>query len=644
MGHDTNDHGARGCRRKTRRRLAACLAPASVLLVAGAFASSSSGAALVPLPTTTTTAPTRPTTPLPTRPTIEPPRDTTTTSTTTTPSLPTTAPSTENPTTTIAGPIPEPPTNPPISTTQPATEPATSEPETAPFVMSNPVVIDPEDPTVQPPVIVSVAPYCSGGFGYAKVVVQNVDLFHYPAPFAAVFEWSLADASTTVEGDSFPILGWESQMIELGLGGAHDPGSYTITVSDVDLGVSATADVAIPDCTNPPAPLPDPLPPLVVVAAVECAEDWGQDTGSGGFTFFVNNQPGDEVAPREYDFDVLRTASQLSVDSGSLGNVGQTHWTSHAVESEPAGTYIVTVTDHDDGALTASVSVEVPPCAPDAPPGEPVAPVLPLQFIQVTTHCADPALLDGRADYVILDPNYQFLGGPAGEIAIDWTLSSGAVVLEATSGSSFQAPGVHDTFSDQLAPGEYTATISVTNFPALTDSVTYTIDECSNNPGFPPDLLAVYGVTRLCIPGDETETVLFVVDHYFNPNVLGWKIVDGQNTLAGFPEIHLDGDTGNAFSARHLPVGSYQLIVTSVNHPSTSVATPIEIASCVDQPASGEPSDPSDPDDPSEPSEPSDSSEPAVPQPTDPGDSTLPSTSAAPAGPGTESGTLPATR
>ena len=119
-------------------------------------------------------------------------------------------------------------------------------------------------------------------------MVQNVDLHHYPAPFKAFYDWTLSDATSTIDTGSFQLAGWSTTVIDLAI---FEPGSYTLTMVDTDLGTSATTDFVLPDCANEPGPSPDPLPPLVIVSSVECGEHIAPDIGSGSIAFAVQNQP-----------------------------------------------------------------------------------------------------------------------------------------------------------------------------------------------------------------------------------------------------------------------------------------------------------------------------------------------------------------
>lgn len=646
---NNTDEVRRDPRRSTGWRCGIVLGAAvtAVAIAAGAVASPSS-AAIVPPPSTTlaprptTTPPPRPTT-TPLAPTTTRPAATTPPSTDTTPA-PTAPPpvtaATTTTTTTAAQPIPDPPTNPPTSAAQ-TSSPETSEPQTAPFVVFAPVTVDPEDPAVQPPVIVDVTTGCINGFAFAKVLVQNVDLYHYPEPFEAFYDWTLTDGTTALESGSFQLLAWDTRVVHLDTTG---PGTYTFAITDADLGSSAGAEVVLPDCASQPAPSPDPLGPLVIVPSVTCSEDLDPDNGSGVITFAVHNQPGDDSTAREYDFAVTWTQEQVKVAFGFHGSIGDTHWMARDIEYVHSGTYLVTVTDQADPALVANVSVEVPACAPDMPPAEPVAPLGAPQILQVSPHCADPVLLDGWASFTLFNPNYQFLGG-AGDLTYDWTLESESAVIESFNGY-FNVSGTDSTISPQLAPGTYTATITATGFPDMTDSATFTIADCTVDPEPAPEPLVVYGVTNVCIPGDDTGAVFFVVDHLLHPNIVGWAFLDGQDVLASNPEVHLQGAGNHVLSARHVPAGSYQLVVTSSTDPSVVVSTPVEIGMC------GGPADPADPIDPVDPVDPTTTTTPGDPTTTVPGDPTTTTTptEGVDSGGGTDptvpegtTGTLPAT-
>ena len=594
--HTTEPNGDDPGGAPRRRWTAGAATVVAVMVVVVGATCSTATTALIPQPTTTTRS--RPTTsaPVTTRPrptttsavqttvpiptTTSPPNITSPEQVTTSPALPTTTTRTESNTT--------PAVNPPDSTTtvQPVPEPPTSEFQTAPFVMSAPVVVDPESPVVQPPVIVDVTTYCVNGSPGAKLLVQNVDTFHYPVPFEAFYDWSLTDANATVLDDGhLQLLAWGTDVIYLDI---VDPGAYLFTVTDTALGAMSSAEVVLPDCANQPAPAMGPFGPLVLVPSVTCAEDFGPNNGSGVFTFAVQNQPNDDDSARDYDFAVTWTQQQTLVDSGDLGSLGNTHWIIHDVKYVHSGTFMVNVTDADDAALVANVSVEVSPCAPDVPSVGPVAPLAAPQILHVTPHCADPVQLDGWAEFIVLNANYLFLGG-TGDLTYDWTLESDSAVIESFNGY-FHVSGAHMTKSPPLGPGTYTATITAAGFPDLTDSATFEILDCS---GPQPDYgLVVYGVSTLCLPGDATEALYFVIDHYADPNIVGWSINDGQGIVAGKPEVHFEGDQNNQQSARHVPAGSYELTVSSLSSPGASFSTPIEIGSCLapaDQPETTEP-------------------------------------------------------
>jgi len=247
------------------------------------------------------------------------------------------------------------------------------------------------------------------------------------------------------------------------------------------------------------------------------------------------------------------------------------------------------------------------------------------QILAVTAQCADPVLLDGRADFVVFNPNYLFLGG-TGELDYDWTLASTSAVVESGSGYYFNTSGFYQFFEEPLPPDTYTATISVTAFPAMSDSsVTFTIHDCSVDPQPGPSPLDVYGLSTFCIPGDDTATLFFVVD-VLNPDTIDWVVMDGQVMVAGKSQVSFDGNVGNPLSVRFLPAGSYKLVVTS-NNQSANVSTPFEIGSCA--PAI-------------DPTDPTTTTDPAQPTTTTTIGEAGPTTSS-PIGPTVGSGTLPPT-
>lgn len=634
-------------RRRGRRGVRVAGLAGVVIVVVGAVSAMSAGGpdALIPQPTSTTTSAPGP---VPTRP-----QRTTTTavagslpgpSTTVAPIEPATtvavAPVTPPPAPPTGGPVPEPPVS--TSVTQvisPASEgPELSEPETAPFVKSSPVTVDPENPAVQPPVVVDVAIYCVNGTPGAKVLVQNVDPYHYPPPFEAHYDWELTDGSSVLDDGSFDLAAWDTRIVYTATPAVA--GTFVFTIVDDELDASASADVVLPDCSTEPAPSLDPAPPVVIVPSVACAEDFGADNGSGSFTFAVYNEPNDDGSVREYEFAASWVDEQVLVAEGPLGTLASTQWADGEVLSLHSGTYMLGVSDVGDFSLGANVSVEVPPCDPDVPPVEPVPPLNAPTIVDVTTQCADPVLLDGRADFYVLNDNYQVLGG-TGELVYDWTLSLGSVV-ESASGHYLGTPGLHTFFEAPLAPGDYTATITVTDFPELTDSATFTIYDCT---GAQPDhgLVIIAGWTTMCFPGDPAETLLFFVHHYAQPQHIGWKLVDGATTIAEVPELALDGTFGNSLSAANVPAGTYDLVVTSFADPAGPATTAVEIAPC---PATGDPLDPSDPVEGVDPSDPSDPVDPVNPiDPVDPADPAS-ATEAVTTGPtaSSQTGMLPPTR
>jgi len=123
-------------------------------------------------------------------------------------------------------------------------------------------------------------------------------------------------------------------------------------------------------------------------------------------------------------------------------------WARQAVAGEPLSeeSHRELIASH-----TASVSVDIPPCEPDVPPTDPVPPLAAPQFLSVATQCADPALFDGRADFVVNNANYQFLGG-TGDLYYDWTLSSTSAVMEEGTGYYFATSGIFQFVEQPLAP------------------------------------------------------------------------------------------------------------------------------------------------------------------------------------------------
>ena len=558
---------------------------------------------------------------------------TTTTIAPTTSTSPITTPPTAPPT----DPPPPPAETTPTSTTQPIPDPPppppTSEPEVAPFIISSPVVVDPDDPVAPPPVIVTATSWCQVNWPEAQVefVVQNVDLYHYPPPFEAVYSWTFSTSY-----GKFTLAGGESADVHLS---TTHVGTFTFTVTDDELGGTASVQVEVPDCTNPPPPPADPLPPLIVVPVVTCADDFGANNGSAAVSFLVTNPPGDDGSTRSYEFSVTWVDSQLVVDDGDFGLIDDSDWIAHDTLDLHSGTYMITATDQADAALTASVSVEVPPCEPDVPPAEPVPPLAAPQILSVTTQCADPVLDDGRADFVLLNANYLFLGG-TGYLDYDWTLESTSAVIESFSGYVSKS-GIFQLMKQPLAPDTYTATISVTGFPSMSDTVTFTINDCSvvPQPAKPP--LDVYGLNTFCIPDDDTATLFFVVD-LLNPDSIAWAVMDGQDEVAQDSHVLFDGNVGNPVAVRYLPAGSYDLVVASNNDPSVSVSIPFAIGTCV---AAVDPGDPGDSGDPTDPTTTTDPAQPTTTSTTPTTTTTMPPTDPAGTLPPTAlSGVLPATR
>ena len=168
--------------------------------------------------------------------------------------------------------------------------------------------------------IVDVTTYCAVGLP-RQVLVQNVDAFHYPIPFKrSMTGRSPTPArrrSTPEASNCLP----DTHVVYLDA----PIRSYSFAVTDSDLGATSSTEVVLPDCVNQPAPR-EPLRPLVIVPSVTCAEDFEPDNGSGLFTFAVQNQPGDDYSARS----ILRrhVTQQTLVDSGDLGSLGNTHWSS----------------------------------------------------------------------------------------------------------------------------------------------------------------------------------------------------------------------------------------------------------------------------------------------------------------------------
>ncbi len=242
---------------------------------------------------------------------------------------------------------------------------------------------------------------------------------------------------------------------------------------------------------------------------------------------------------------------------------------------------MVMVNDHDSPALAVAVAVDVPECAPaPPPPADPAPPNAPL-IIDVSTTCADPVLEDGRADFVRLNPNWLFLGGP-GELTYDWSVVTGTTVVQSFQGW-FNASGVYVSFLQPLAPGEYTASINAAGFPALGNSVTFTIDDCTLQPQPDPVPLAIYGVTTLCLPGDATESAVWVVEQHgtVQPAWFEWTIRDDAmlSVDTDSPVTILD-DQPTPLSSRALPLGTMHLTVTGVADPAVTASATFDIGPC----------------------------------------------------------------
>ena len=248
--------------------------------------------------------------------------------------------------------------------------------------------------------------------------------------------------------------------------------------------------------------------------------------------------------------------------------------------------------------------------------------------------------LTGYAQFDILNPNYEVLGSD-GDLTYDWTIVSGPNVVESTTGWVHES-GTFVRASPPLDAGTYTATITPSGFPEMADSSTFVIADCDLDPQLPPPPLSVYGVTMVCLPGDETEALLFVVDHPAAPHAVGWAIDDDQGHVVFVPEVHLPSPWSNEVSARHVPAGPYDLVVSSLVDPTATITTPIVIEPCA------APADPSDPPDASDPPDPAnrDPSNPPDRQPTagagEPADPTDPTVAATP-GIDPATGTLPPT-
>jgi len=561
-------------------------------------------AAIVPQPTTTapqhTVAPTRP-------PVTRPPSSSTTPTTSTPPETrpPTTSPATTGTTTVPPGtttslPTTSPPTSsapaPPTAappTAAPATSPpvtaaievsTTTEPPTAPFVMSSPVVVDAEDPAPKPPVIVDVAVTCPD-LAAVTVLVQNVDTFHYPAPFPAIYAWTLADDVSTVDSGVLQLTGLEFgvSIAETVAAGTY---TFTVTVTDADLDVAAATDLVVADCGSLPAPSPDPLPPVVIVSSVTCVSlDF-----SGWVGFAVQNDGPDDGGARPYEYDVVALETQTQVDAGNIADVPDGGWATRQATGLNAGTYLLGVVDSLDPDLAAYVEVDVPACPPPPPPEFP-AHSLDFTFLGVSTKCAVPPGADGSAHVHVLDhipltadayDNYEV------------TVAQGDDVVLSFAGG-WTGPGTHSLYLFDLAVGDYEMTVTTSDpfdsaTPPVAHGVTFTVGIC---PGPVPgqDEPHVWGISTQCLAGDDTETLFYFVDHPFQPSPIHWAVKQADTDVVGSDgPTFLDGADDNLRIVRGLPAGDgYTIVVTSDggNHPSVE-SSPFAIHECA------QPVDPAD--------------------------------------------------
>jgi hypothetical protein len=211
----------------------------------------------------------------------------------------------------------------------------------------------------------------------------------------------------------------------------------------------------------------------------------------------------------------------------------------------------------------------------------------------------------------VFSNNYLHLGG-TGMLDYEWTLSDGTSAIAGYKSSLW--PGVNFWATPPLAPGEYTTTIVVTEFPEMTETATFTIHDCAAAPANPGGSPVVHDLTTACSPGDHSETIFFFVTNPGPATDFGWTISDGHAAVAVSDpwgvRWYLDGP--NLMVIRHLPVGSLEFSAVGIDDPSITLSTALEVGPC------GDPADPTDATDPADPVEPAETTDPA--DPADPGD------------------------
>lgn len=594
--------------------------------------------AIVPQPTTTTTV----TPTWPTRPT--PPSTTSTTVVVSVPPTPlpvpqpTDPPVITDPPTTIA----PPPSDPPVLTVPPTPAPGpqpTDSPQqvpapvAAPQWIAAPVVMDPHDPTPMGPVIVWALPTCAGADppdGAVTGHVVNPDLYHYPKPFTAPITVELFHGADVVESQMFDLIASNINGVTV-VFESLEAGTYTmIAKNETDPGALQFAiPVEVVDCADVPT-ASDPLPPVPVVGPIKCATD-NQWSATGAFTYGVINPTGDDGSPRTYTSTLTKGQSNLpSVGDEVVADGAYAELDDHMYGF--SGMYQLTVTDTADASLSATVTIDVPECAPPTPgAGTPQTP----SILDVDVECANEPSADGSARLVLFNPNFDVLDTSApAEFELDvsgvgaetWILEPGVA----------QYVWVHD-----LAVGAYQATLSMPPWP-ISDTVTFHVHPCSALPADDESELTVQPWT-VCPPESWMEAVLFTLWYDGDDTKqLLWSIGDGDG--ADFDSGTLaTSNSGGVFGGEQLPPGGYYLTVTDQDDDSLLYSHLVIVGQCADPPPDvtepTDPTDPSDPADPTDPGHPTDPTDPGTaPDPTPPPDATELADATTP------TGTLPATR
>ena len=135
--------------------------------------------------------------------------------------------------------------------------------------------------------------------------------------------------------------------------------------------------------------------------------------------------------------------------------------------------------------------------------------------------------------------------------------------------------------------------------------MTFTIDDCTLQPQPDPVPLAIYGVTTLCLPGDATESAVWVVEQHgtVQPAWFEWTIRDDAmlSVDTDSPVTILD-DQPTPLSSRALPLGTMHLTVTGVADPAVTASANVRHRSVHRPGGPGRPErQPTDPADSSEP-------------------------------------------